>query len=71
MLNLLKKKNEFPFQIPTPRGKLVLQNPENENLIRLTPNFRHLFDINTHTGPDLVITRFKSPAIYFIHCDVL
>ena len=69
MLNLFKK-DEFPFQLHTQRGKLVLRNPENENLIGLTPNLRDLFDINTRIGPDLVITRFKSPAIYFIHCDV-
>ena len=54
MWNLFKN-DEFPFQLRTPQGKLVLPNPENENLIGLTPNLRALFDINTRIGPDVVI----------------
>ena len=71
MLYFFKTINYFSI-INSPRGILVLPNPENKNITGISQNLQKLFYVvNPKIGTDLVIKKFKTPHSYFIHCDLM
>ena len=70
MLYFFKTINYFSI-INSPRGILVLPNPENKTITGISQNLQKLFDVNPKIDADLVIKKFKTPHSYFIHCDLM
>ena len=70
MLYFFKTINYFSI-INSPRGILVLLNPENKTITGISQNLLELFDVIPRFGADLVIKKFKTPHNYFIHCDLM